>query len=189
MVSLVNSLSNALEEYDRPDLETAVKNRLVRAIYELHGVTEFSRDLTVSPPEAVTGSPMQLTIPSDFRLLSRIIAYSSTGEEMQVTFEEASVLNPVDYFNFAVPLFYMRRGTEIHVGYSGISPTTLAIEYLKWPEVDIEAMTTDSWIVETNKGILHEKLCGIIARLAGKQDAVAGHNEAVLQGLYVISGD
>jgi len=187
-MSLVNdALQAALEEYDRPDLEVDVTRRIRRALFELHGVALFPQDLTVSSLVAATTSPQSLDVPSDMRYFNRIVAWDGS-EELGYTFEESSVLNPVDYFNFSIPRYYLRRGNAIVVGYRDISPTHLSVEYYKFPSFDSETLATDSWIVSTDYTILQHKLCAIVAKLAGKNDDIRGWETSVLSALDALSG-
>ncbi len=187
-MSLVNdALQAALKEYDRPDLETDVTRRIRRALFELHGVALFPQDLTVSSLVATTTSPQTLSVPADMRFFNRIIAWDGT-EEMAAEFQESSVINPVDYFNFSIPKYFLRRGSSIIVGYKDIAPSHLSIEYYKFPSFDAETLATDSWIVATDYTILQNKLCAIVAKLAGKNDDIRGWEASVLSALDAISG-
>lgn len=186
-----DALDFAVEEYDREDLRPLVLKRIRTALFELHGAALFAGDLVVSSLVAATTSPQSITIPADYRHLSRVLAYDSGGELIDVDFKIASVVNPKDYFNNYIAQSYMERGQEVVVTYNSIAPASFALEYYKYPSFTItdSVPDTDSWIVAKHWEILGHKLAAQVAKLSGNREDVSGHEQRALTILYSLFGD
>lgn len=183
MLDVNNAIQLALDVYDRPDLESQLKRRVRGALFELHGAALFAQDLAVSSPVVYTKN-VEITYPSNLRIFNRIVAYVD-GDEAHYEFKESSVLNPQDYYQFAEPRYFMRRGNVVLVSCEDVPASQVAIEYYKYPSFDSETLATDSWIPED---ILASKLTAITARLAGKQDDVNGYERKAMEALDTLYG-
>lgn len=191
-MSLANdALNEALEEYDREDLRTQVARRVPAAIFEMHNVALFPRDLVVSSLQATSASPQDITIPGKYRMLEQVLAYTADGTLMDCQFKKATVKNPTNYQGFAEGRSYMISGNTVTVTYNDIAPAFLALQYYAYPTVTVtdSVPTTDSWIVATNYQILAAKLKAIVAKLSGNKDDVKGHEMTALNALEALYGE
>lgn len=146
--------------------EPLIKGAIQRAILSCHASAFFRNDLVDVNIEgfAVDTSTYKFTgnLPERFRKEKAVSAHYADGS-VDRDFTIADEDNLTDYFGCPIPKLVIFMGRNVTVNYCG-SPTALQLRYYSFPEIDMEAMTTNSWIVESYPTpIIHKAAYNVFA--------------------------
>jgi hypothetical protein len=176
MTNLIPLIQAALAEIDRADLLDNVKIRIKSGLYFLHGLDEFQRDLVVSDSFSIIGNSAgvtEVTVPTEFRSLQRIIPLDSSDDEIDGNFPRVSTLFERDYNDCYIPNSYIIFGSKIKVKNTTSGAERAQLLYFAYPTITTVSETevnTTSWIAANYEDLVILSYKAIAHSLAGELD-------------------